>query len=94
MDESVFKIIVASIFLILFAFAFYGTGKFVYHMYKMIKNVTGKNASFLSAFLLVMPSQFSEEGNLHRVKLLRLLPWLVISYILLFGLNLILEFGR
>ena len=58
----------------------YLTGKMVFHMHKVVTNVTGKYASFLGALLLFMRSQFNEVGNIHRTKLLRLLPLLLLAY--------------
>jgi hypothetical protein len=71
----------------LFVFALYATGKVIFHMYKLVTNVTGTYASLFGAFLLFMPSQFNEEGNANRIILLRWLPWVAISYVVLFGLN-------
>ena len=71
----------------LFPFALFATGKVIFHVYKVVTNVTGKYTSLFGAALLFMPSQFNEEGNFHRVQLLRWLPWVVVSDTILFGLK-------
>ena len=45
------------------------TAKAIYHMYHVVTNVTGKYSGFFGALLLLMPSQFNEKGNKHRVAL-------------------------
>ena len=52
-----------------FVGAFIFTVKAIYHMYHVLTNVTGKHSGFFGAFLLLMPSQFNEKGNKHRVAL-------------------------
>ena len=71
----------------LFLFSLYATGKVVFHMYKAVTNITGKYSSLFGVLSLVMPSQFNEEGNIHRVKLLKWLPVVAISYSILFSLK-------
>ena len=59
--------------LILALLAFVGalilTATAIYHMYHAVTNVTGKYSGFFGALLLLMPSQFNEKGNKHRVAL-------------------------
>lgn len=45
------------------------TAKAIYHTYHVVTNVTGKYSGFFGALLLLMPSQFNEKGNKHRVAL-------------------------
>ena len=61
--------IVLALLLIAFFGAFVFTGKAIYHMFHVVTNITGKYANFLGPFLLFMPSQFTPEGNKHRVAL-------------------------
>ena len=56
---------------IAFPFAMYFIGKSIYHMAKIVTNVTGEYAMFLGPLILFMPSQLNDEGNEHRVKFLR-----------------------
>ncbi len=49
--------------------AFFFTGKAIYHAFYVVTNVTGKYASLLGLFVLLMPKQFNAEGNRHRVAL-------------------------
>jgi hypothetical protein len=34
-----------------------------------------------------MPGMFNEKGDIYRGKLVRLLPWLLVSYLILFGFS-------
>jgi hypothetical protein len=61
--------IVLALLLIAFVGAFVFTGKAIYHMYYVVTNITGKYGNFLGPFVLLMPSQFTPEGNKHRVAL-------------------------
>ena len=56
-----------TIAIIAFIGAFALTIKAIYHMYHIITNITGKYSSFFGAFLLLMPGQFNETGNKHRI---------------------------
>jgi len=77
-----------------FGFSLYATGKVIFHMYKLVTNATGAYASLFGAFLLLMPSQFNEEGNVHRFILFRWLPWVAISYAVLFVLKYSIEITK
>lgn len=77
--------------IVAFPFAMYFTVRLTFHMYKIVMNVTGKYASFYGPFILAMPNQFSDEGNIHRIKFLKLIPWTALSYIFCFGCAYILE---
>ncbi len=62
--------VLKAIFTILaFVGALFFTAKAIYHTYHVVTNVTGKYSGFFSALLLLMPSQFNEQGNKHRVAL-------------------------
>jgi len=61
--------IVLAVLLIAFIGAFVFTGKAIYHMYYVVTNITGKYGNFLGPFVLLMPSQFTAEGNKHRIAL-------------------------
>lgn len=61
--------VVIALFLIASVGAFVFTGKAIYHMYYVVTNITGKYGSFFGPFVLLMPSQFTAEGNKHRVAL-------------------------
>ena len=54
-------------------FAFVGamgfTLKFLYHMYNVVTNITGKSAYLLGPLVLFMPNQFNDFGNKHRTAL-------------------------
>jgi hypothetical protein len=86
-DETLVAIAGIVVLIGIFIFAMYATGKVIFHMFKLVTNVTGTYASLFGAFLLFMPSQFNKEGNAHRVILLRWLPWVAISYAVLFRLK-------
>ena len=64
--------------------AFFFTGKAIYHMFYVVTNITGKNASLLSPFVLLMPSQFNTLGNQHRVALGPSLLGIAVCWVLLF----------
>lgn len=46
--------------------ALFFTVKAIYHGFYVVTNVTGKYASLLGPFVLLMPNQFNAEGNRHR----------------------------
>ena len=52
-----------------FVGAFFFTGKAIFHLYHVLTNVTGKYSGFFGPLLLLMPSQFNDKGNKHRVAL-------------------------
>ena len=85
------SLIYLAVMTIAFPFAMYFTIRLTFHMYKIVMNVTGKYASFYGPFILAMPKQFNDEGNLHRIKFLKLIPWLALSYVVCFGVLYILE---
>jgi len=91
---DVFKLSILGVMLVAFASAMYLTGKFIYHMLHIVRNVTGKYAYFLGALLLFMPSQFNEVGNLHRAKLLNIFPFMFLSYSVVFGIKFYIEAQR
>lgn len=74
---------------IAFPFAFYFVVRSIFHMYKVVTNITGKYASFYGPLLLLMPSQLNEKGNEHRIKLLYCLVWVILTFVVLFGGQLI-----
>lgn len=45
------------------------TAKAIYHMYHVVTNGTGKYSGLFGPLALLMPSQFNEKGNKHRVAL-------------------------
>jgi hypothetical protein len=81
------KVIVAIGALIALLFTFYLTGKFTYHVYKLVSNCTGRYAFLFGPLLWFMPSQFNLEGNDHRIRLIRMLPKLMASFTITFCLN-------
>lgn len=79
------QVILAVLLLIAFPIAFYLVVKSIQHMWGLINNITGRYAMFYGGLLLFMPSQFNEQGNMHRIKLINTLKWLVPLFIILFG---------
>jgi len=71
------------ILILAFIGAFGFTAKSIYHMYHIITNITGKHASFLAPFILLMPSQFNKVGNQHRIKLFPAILGVLICWVVL-----------
>ena len=63
------------------------TARALYVMFWVVTNVTGRFALLLGPFLLFMPGMFNEKGDFYRGKLVRILPWLLFSYLILFGFS-------
>lgn len=60
------------------------TAKAIYHMYYVVTNVTGKYSGLFGVLLLLMPSQFNEKGNKHRVALGPVLLGLMACWLVLY----------
>ena len=67
--------------------AFILTAKATYHMYHVVTNVTGKYSNFFGPLLLLMPSQFNEKGNRHRIALGPVLLWVMACWFVLLLFN-------
>ena len=60
------------------------TAKAIYHTYHVVTNATGKYSGLFGVLLLLMPSQFNEKGNRHRIALGPTLLWLMACWLVLF----------
>jgi len=78
---------------VVFAVAFVLTGKAIFHVFKIVTNITGRWADFMGPLILFSPSQLNAEGNKHRLAFGRLFLPLVVSYIVLFGIGVYLKHG-
>lgn len=63
--DALKTVLTVSAFLGILAF----TAKAIYHTYHILTNITGKYSGLFGVLLLLMPSQFNEKGNRHRIAL-------------------------
>ena len=67
--------------------ALFLTGRMIYHFHGMVTNCIGPISYLYGAFLVGMPDQFNDQGNVHRLEVRRLFPRLALTYSILAALQ-------
>ena len=85
MDETDVSNTVSVLLLATYLFAIYATINVAYRIYKIVKSAKEECSLLNWPALFLLPARISDEGKMHRYKLLRMLPYLLLSYFLLFA---------